>query len=71
MNELEATAQILLDQGDIDTVVKVDYRDAARKPILKKHFGKEIQETHDFRNAPIYAYLFAYEVAQTNYFSSL
>lgn len=68
MAELEDIAQSLLDQGVIDTVVKVDYQDSVRKPILQKHLGQAIHETHDFRNAPIYAYLFAYEAAQSDYF---
>lgn len=68
MAELEAVAQTLVDQGFIDTIVQVDYRPSVRNPILHKHLGKSVRETHDFRDAPIYAYLFAYEVAKGDYF---
>jgi hypothetical protein len=68
LDELEKIAYSLVDNGYIDSVIKVDYKPAIRKPIVEKHLGSPIWETHDFRNAPIYAYLFAYEAANTDYF---
>lgn len=68
MIELEKAAQELVNQGYIDTVVKVDYKPKVLISIIKKHLGHSIWETHDFRDAPIYAYLYAYEVAQGDYF---
>ena len=68
MKELEKKAHNLVKRGYIDSVVKVDYRPEISKPIMKKHLGYPIWETHDFRNAPIYAYLFAYEATQSDYF---
>lgn len=68
MVELESVAQTLVEQGFIDTIIKVDYQAAVRRPILKKHLGASVRETHDFRDAPIYAYLFAYEAAHGDYF---
>lgn len=68
MNELETAAQQLVAQGYIDSIVKVDYNPDVCKKILKKHLGRSVWETHDFRDAPIYAYLFAYEAAQSDYF---
>lgn len=68
MSELEAAAQCLVEQGYIDAVVKVDYSPSVRDKIIKKHLGYSLWETHDFRDAPIYAYLFAYEAAKSDYF---
>jgi hypothetical protein len=68
LSELEVAAEKLVDQGYIDAIAKVDYRLEIREPIIKKHLGRASWETHDFRDAPIYAYLFAYEAAQSDYF---
>lgn len=68
LKDLEQAAEKLVHQGDIDKVVYVDYCPEIREPIVSKHLGRAIWETHDFRGAPIYAYLFAYEAAQTDYF---
>jgi hypothetical protein len=67
-NDLERAAEKLINQGYIDKAIKVDYRPEIREPIVRKHLGRATWETHDFRDAPIYAYLFAYEAAQADYF---
>jgi hypothetical protein len=68
LGELETAAEKLVAQGHMDTIIKVDYRPEVRQPIVRKHLGQVTWETHDFRDAPIYAYLFAYEMAQSDYF---
>ncbi|MBD2416514.1 glycosyltransferase family 2 protein [Anabaena cylindrica FACHB-243] len=69
IDDLKTIAQKLVDQGFIDSIVMVDYSSNVKEPILRKHLGDQISwETHDFRDAPIYAYLFAYEIAKSDYF---
>lgn len=58
----------LKDGNVIDNVRLVDYSRKTRQKILMKHLGKSAWETHDFRGAPIYPYLYAYEVADSDYF---
>lgn len=67
-SELAAVAEQLVSRGVIDQVIEVDYQPSVRNPILAKHLGRAVRETHDFRDAPIYAYLFAYEAATADYF---
>ena len=52
----------------IDIVKMVDYSTKLRQKILWKHLGKSTWETHDFRGAPIYPYLYAYEISNSDYF---
>lgn len=58
----------LKDRNVIDDVREVDYSSKLRQKILKKHLGECAWETHDFRGAPVYPYLYAYEIADSDYF---
>jgi hypothetical protein len=64
MNE----AKKLIDSAIIDSVHQVDYQKKISGPILRKHFGKNIKQTHNYRGAPIYPYLYAMEIARGDYF---
>ena len=52
----------------IDEVKEVDYSSKLRQKIIRKHLGKSAWETHDYRGAPVYPYLYAYEAADSDYF---
>ena len=68
LEQLLEVCSRLKDRNVIDDVRVVDYSSKLRQKILMKHLGKSAWETHDFRGAPIYPYLYAYEVADSDYF---
>ena len=68
LDQLLEVCNRLKDRNVIDVVSLVDYSRKLRQNILVKHLGKSAWETHDYRGAPVYPYLYAYEIADSDYF---
>ncbi|WP_231971665.1 hypothetical protein [Nostoc sp. NIES-3756] len=67
MEEFRLCCQQLLERNVVDKLLDIDYSEQYRKQVYKKHFGRDIKTTHDFRGYPILGSVFAIESAQTDY----
>ena len=68
LDELRAECAALRAAGVVDEVVDVDYAPARVRQITRKHFGRGLRHTHDYRGYPTYGLLDAYERARGDYF---
>jgi hypothetical protein len=57
----------LLSDGVVDKFTDIDYSKNFRNRAYKKHFGKKMWETHNFRGYPILGSLFSIEQTETDY----
>lgn len=65
--QLYACCNQLLSEGIVDQVINIDYSKAYRNQVYKKHFGKTMWQTHNFRGYPILGSIFSIEQAATDY----
>jgi hypothetical protein len=66
--KLTECCEQLVEAGVVDRVLPIDYRAATVNATYEKHLGKVTPERQDFRGAPFYGYMFAYESSQHEYF---
>jgi hypothetical protein len=71
--ELEKACQILIDQGVIDKIVKIDYDPTLVKQVYTKYFGLDqalqmLEHTHNWKGSTVYASLYCIETAKTDYY---
>ena len=57
----------MLASGVVDKVVDIDFGEDYQKKVYKKHLGKFIPQTHNFRGAPVLGYIFLLEQAGSDY----
>lgn len=67
LEELRDCCERLLKTGVVDRVVDIDYSEATRKQIYKKHFGQDVQFTHDYRGASVFGFIYSLEATQGDY----
>ncbi|HTQ41031.1 MAG TPA: hypothetical protein VMJ32_18600 [Pirellulales bacterium] len=66
--DLIAACQRLQSAGSIDCYLEMDYSPVVRNKLYRKHFGRRLQHTHNFRGYPILGNLYALEIARGDYF---
>ena len=59
MEQLRDCCDRLMADGLIDKVVDIDYSDAYREKVYRKHFNKRIRLTHNYKGYPILGSIFA------------
>jgi hypothetical protein len=67
LEQLRDCAQQLLEAGVVDRVVDLDRSKVYRDRIYPKHFDAYVQETHNYRGAPVLGYIFCIEEAKGDY----
>lgn len=67
LEQLRSCCQQLKEQGVVDRVVELDLSKAYRDRIYRKHFDRHVQETHNYRGAPVLGYIFCIEEAKGDY----
>ena len=65
--ELQECCDSLLASGVIDRVVDIDFGENYRRRVYKKHLGRFIPHTHNFRGAPVLGYIFLLEQTGSDY----
>ncbi len=65
LEKVTAVAKILKQEGLVDTIIPVSFY--AEKKLNKKYFKNRVKETHDFRGAPITAYLVGFAACKTQF----
>lgn len=65
--QLKECCQKLVNMGVIDRLVELDYAKPIRKKLYQKYFDRLLWETHNYRGAPIYGYMFALEFIRGDY----
>jgi len=65
--ELRQCCDKLLNSGVVDRIVNVDFSGDYQEIVYKKHFGKSIGQTHNYRGAPVLGYIFLLEQAESDY----
>ncbi|NET31594.1 MAG: hypothetical protein F6K19_06290 [Cyanothece sp. SIO1E1] len=67
LEQLRACCHQLLTSGVVDKVVDIDFSPAYRDRIYRKHFTGYVQETHNYRGAPVLGYIFCIEEVDSDY----
>lgn len=67
LTQLQECCDNLLACGIIDMVVNVDFSREYQEKVYRKHLGKFIRKTHNFRGAPVLGYIFLLEEAKSDY----
>jgi hypothetical protein len=65
--QLKDCCEQLLKASVVDRVVEIDYSTATRKQIYRKHFGKDVRFTHDYRGASVFGFIYSLEAAKGDY----
>lgn len=65
--QMQECCDNLLTSGIIDAIVNVDFSKEYQEKIYRKHLGKYIRKTHNFRGAPVLGYMFLLEEAKSDY----
>jgi hypothetical protein len=65
--ELQQCCDKLLNSGVVDRIVNVDFSEDYLDKVYKKHLGKSIGQTHNYRGAPVLGYIFLLEQARSDY----
>lgn len=65
--QLQKCCENLLACGIIDMIVNVDFSKKYQEKVYRKHLGKFIRQTHNFRGAPVLGYIFMLEEAKSDY----
>lgn len=66
LKKVTETAQSLKQAGLVDEVIMLNHY-STQKNLNKKYLNNRVKETHDFRGAPITAYLAGFEACKTQY----
>lgn len=67
LSDLRECCEKLVQQGVIDRLIDIDYSQETIKKLYRKHFGRFIKHTHNFRGYPIYGSIFAIEAVRGDY----
>lgn len=67
LDQLYACCTQLLSDGVVDKFIDIDYSKNYRNRVYKKHFGKSMWETHNFRGYPILGSIFSIEETESDY----
>jgi len=67
VTQMQECCDNLLACGIIDMIVNVDFSKEYREKVYRKHLGKFIRKTHNFRGAPVLGYIFLLEEAKCDY----
>jgi hypothetical protein len=67
MEQLREYCDKLLTAGVVDRIVDIDYSNPYRDRVYRKHFGRPIQKTHNYKGYPILGSIFALEAAESDY----
>lgn len=67
LEDLRACCQQLLDDGVMTRTIDIDFSDAYRERVYRKHFQGRIRETHNYRGAPVLGYITCIEQTQGDY----
>jgi hypothetical protein len=69
MEQLRDCCAQLVADGVVDRLADIDYSEAFRRRVYKKHFGRRLRQTSDYRGGgPLLGYVFAIEDARSGYF---
>jgi hypothetical protein len=69
MEQLRDCCARLVADGVVDRLADIDYSEAFRRRAYRKHFGRPLRETSDYRGGgPLLGYVFAIEDARGDYF---
>ena len=71
LSELKDLANNLLNEGLIDEVVQIDYNREVVNSAYRRHFGKNLSETHCFRGYPYYGSILPFESSANEYIAHL
>ncbi len=66
--ELLAMCEKMKEEGWVDELKFLNYADPARQSIEERHFGRILENTHDYRGYPIYGSVWPIETCQSRYF---
>jgi hypothetical protein len=61
LEQLRDCCDRLLREGVVDRVVDIDYSEATRQRIYRKHFGRDVRFTHDYRGASVFGFIYSLE----------
>ena len=67
ITQMEECCDNLLASGIIDMIVNIDFSKEYLEIVYRKHLGKFIRKTHNFRGAPVLGYIFMLEEAKSDY----
>lgn len=67
LEQLRECCQQLLEAGVVDRVVDLDRSPAYRDRVYSRHMDAYVQETHNYRGAPVLGYIFCIEEAKGDY----
>jgi hypothetical protein len=67
LEQLRDCCDRLLQAGVVDRVVDIDYSEATRQRIYKKHFGQDVRFTHDYRGASVFGFIYSLEAVKGDY----
>ena len=65
--ELRAIAQTFLDEGVVDRVVDINYDSDYCDRLYRKHFGRPLAPTHNYKGYPILGSIFTIEECRSDY----
>lgn len=65
--QLRECCNKLIEKGVVDRTIDIDYSKKTVKKTYKKHFGKFLKHTHNFRGYPIYGSIFGIEAVKGDY----
>ena len=64
LSDLRECCEKLVKQGVIDRLIDIDYSQETIKKLYRKHFGRFVRHTHNYRGYPIYGSIFAIEAVK-------
>ena len=67
LEQLRENCARLMDMGVVDRLIDMDYNDAYRQQVYKKHFGSVPKPTHNWKGYPILGTIFSLEETVGDY----
>jgi hypothetical protein len=67
LTELQKCCDNLLTSGVINKIISIDFSENYKDKVYRKHLGKFIRQTHNYRGAPVLGYIFLLEQVHSGY----